>query len=164
MQAKWYRHGKPPKCSVIMAKPQGGTWQARDKLYRDWEKIAGLGSLSHRICHIFGSKCKISPWSQLHLRLVFAFHLCRRRKGTVVALDSLTHLPCCLPTPPPSGKVIYGTQPLSLLHQGLPAIPSCHTHAQQLFWKIALHLLVSDAQTHAASGEAATFPGRCLQC
>lgn len=138
--------------------------QGASCLHRDGEKIPVLGLLSHRIYHIFGNACRISPCSQLSLRMAFAFPLCRRRKGTVVALAFPTHLPHHpTPPPPPPEKAIYGTQPLSWLHRGLTLISSCHTHAQQLFWKIAFHLLMPDAQLCADPGEAATFPGRCLQ-
>lgn len=77
----------------------------------------------------------------------------------MVTPASPTHLPRRPPPPPPPGKAIYGTQPLSPLRQGLPAISSCHTQAQQLFWKIALLLLTPYAQMLADL----TFPGRYLQ-
>ena len=80
-----------------------GTWWARHKLRRDGERIAVLGSLSHRLCHIFGSECRVSPRSQLRLRTAFTFPLCKRRKGSVVALAS-PHPPSSPPSPSSSSS------------------------------------------------------------
>lgn len=165
-ERKSCRQGKPPQSPAVVAEPRGDVVsKAQAVCTGTGKKLRGLGLLSHRICHIFGNECRISPHLQICLRMAFAFPLCRRSKGTVVALASLTHFPHHPPPPPPPplGKAVYGTQPPSPLHQGLPAISSCHTHAQQLFWKIALHLLMSDEQMCADPREVATFPGRCLQ-
>lgn len=93
-ERKSCRQGKPLQSPAILAEPRGDVVsKAQAVCTGTGTKLRGLVFLSHRICHIFGNECRISPRLQICLRMAFAFPLCRRSKGTGFALASPTHLP-----------------------------------------------------------------------
>lgn len=156
------RLGKPPESPAIVAKPR--------------EEVVSKGQV---VCT--GRNCRSCVAQPPDLPCLWErvedFHMLAASLERGVCLSSLQkekeHCGCTgfphpyssprSPSSSSSGERPFMGCSLSPLHQGLPAISSCHTHSQQLFWKIALRLLTSDAQMHGEPGEATTFPGKCLQ-